>query len=103
MRIGHIIGRLTMAHRDESYKGGRFFLVVPATREQLERGTLEPLPKQDSVVVFDDLGATIGDRIAFSEGGEAAQAFANDTPVDAYNCMILEQIHYSPPARGAQI
>lgn len=98
MRIGHIIGRLTLSHSEESYAGGRFFLVLPATREQLERDTLEPLPKGDSVVVYDDLGATIGDRIAFSEGGEACQAFQKDTPIDAYNCMILDNLHYAPPA-----
>jgi ethanolamine utilization protein EutN len=99
MRIGHIIGRVTMVQKDPAYNGGRFFLVLPATREQLERDTLEPLPKGDSVVVYDNLGATIGDRIAFSEGGEACQAFCDDTPIDAYNCMILDKLHYTPPAK----
>jgi len=99
MRIGHIIGRVTLNHMEESYSGARFFLVMPATRDQLERDSLKPLPKGDSVVVYDDLGATIGDRIAFSEGGEACQAFKQDTPVDAYNCMILDNLHYTPPAK----
>ncbi len=99
MRIGHVIGRVTLNHGVDSYQGGRFFLVMPATKEQLRRDTLEPLPKGDSVIVYDDLGATIGDRIAFSEGGEASQAFKGDTPVDAYNCMILDNLHYMPPAK----
>jgi len=100
MKIGHIIGRVTLSHAEASLKGGRFFLVMPATREQLERGTLAPLPKGNSVIVYDDLGATIGDRIAFSEGGEACMAFTEDTPVDAYNCMILENLDYHPPHKG---
>lgn len=100
MKIGHIIGRVTFGHKLDSYKGGRFFLVLPATREQLLRDRLEPLPKGNSLVMFDDLGADIGDRVAFSEGGEACMAFCDETPVDAYNCMILEKLHYSPPGEG---
>lgn len=103
MKIGHIIGRVTFGHKLDSYKGGRFFLVLPATREQLLRDSLEPLPKGNSVVMFDDLGADIGDRVAFSEGGEACMAFCEETPVDAYNCMILEKLHYSPPGEGESV
>lgn len=103
MKIGHIIGRVTFGHKLDSYKGGRFFLVLPATREQLLRDSLEPLPKGNSLVMFDDLGADIGDRVAFSEGGEACMAFCDETPVDAYNCMILEKLHYSPLGEGETI
>ena len=101
MKIGHVIGRVTFSHKVDSYRGGRFFLVMPATREQLLRGTLEPLPTENALVVFDNLGASLGDRIAFSEGGEAAMSFPGDTPVDAYNCMILDQISYHPPQGNA--
>ncbi len=97
MKIGTVIGRVTLSHREDSYRGGRFFLVMPATREQLLRGTMEPVPAGTSVVCYDDLGASLGDRIAYSEGGEAGMAFAEDTPVDAYNCMILDTISYNPP------
>lgn len=99
MRIGHVIGRVTLSQKDPAYKGGRFYLVMPADRAQLERGTMEPLARGDSVVMFDDMGAAPGDLVAFSEGGEACQAFGCDTAVDAYNCMILEKLHYSPPVK----
>lgn len=98
MKIGHVIGRVTFGHKLDAYRGGRFFLVMPATREQLEQGGHVPLPSGNSVVVYDNLGADLGDCIAFSEGGEACMAFCDETPVDAYNCMILEQLHYTPPA-----
>ena len=97
MKIGYVIGRVTLNHKVDAYKGGRFFLVLPATREQLLRDTLEPLPPGNSVIVYDELGASLGDRIAFSEGGEASASFQQDTPVDAYNCMILDQLIYQPP------
>ena len=97
MKIGHVIGRVTFNHKLDAYRGGRFFLVIPATKAQLLQGTLEPLPEGNSLVVFDNLGASVGDRIAYSEGGEASMSFSGDTPIDAYNCMILDQISYHPP------
>ena len=103
MKIGHVIGRVTLNHKIDSYTGGRFFLVLPATREQLLRDTLTPLPAGNSVVVFDNLGADIGDCIAFSEGGEACMAFCEETPVDAYACMILEKLNYSPLGEGDSV
>jgi len=99
MKIGTVIGRVTMNHNVDGYKGGRFFLVLPCTGGQLLRGAMEPLPAGNSVIVYDDLGASLGDRIAYSEGGEAAAPFAGDVPVDAYNCMILDQVIYQPPTR----
>lgn len=100
MKIGHIIGRVTFGHKLEAYKGARFFMVMPATRAVLESGKTHPLPQGNSLVVYDDLGADIGDCIAYSEGGEACMAFCEETPVDAYNCMILENLYYTPPGDG---
>jgi microcompartment protein CcmK/EutM len=97
MKIGCVIGRVTLSHREESYRGGRFFVVVPATREHLLHAKPDAIPKGNSLIVYDDLGASPCDLIAFSEGGEAGMAFAEDTPVDAYNCMILDSISYQPP------
>jgi len=97
MKIGKIVGRITMNHKLDAYKGGRFFLVIPQSRADLESDTPVDVPKGNSSVVFDDLGADIGDSIAFSEGGEACMAFCDDTPVDAYNCMILDKLNYTPP------
>ncbi|MCE9531273.1 MAG: carbon dioxide concentrating mechanism protein CcmL, partial [Planctomycetes bacterium] len=48
----------------------------------------------EAIVIYDDLGAGIGSRIAISEGGEAAQPFyPKDKPIDAYNAAILDDIH----------
>ena len=55
----------------------------------------------EDFVMYDDLGAGLGSRIAMSEGGEAAQPFLPaDKPVDAYNAAILDQINIRPLAPG---
>ena len=100
MKIGQIVGRVTLNHKIDAYRGGRFFLVIPCGREDLAPESGGSLPRGTSAVVYDDLGADIGDRIAFSEGGEACMAFCDDTPVDAYNCMILDKLNYTPPRDG---
>lgn len=100
MKIGQVVGRMTLNHALDSYRGGRFFLVIPCDRGALENEDASSIPEGNSCVVFDELGADIGDRIAFSEGGEACMAFDGDTPVDAYNCMILDNLNYTPPGVG---
>lgn len=100
MKIGQVVGRVTLSHSIDAYRGGRFFLVIPASRSHLESDDAEAFPLGDSAIVYDDLGADLGDRIAFSEGGEACMAFCDDTPVDAYNCMILDKLNYAPPPHG---
>ena len=52
---------------------------------------MQPMP--ESLVVFDCLGAGIGQFIAVSEGREAALPFFPDpVPVDAYCGAILDQV-----------
>lgn len=100
MRIAQIIGTVTLNTQDPSYKGGRFLVGMPLSRQQLGGAPLHPFPeKANSLVIYDNLGAHTGDLIAFSESGEAAAAFELPTPVDAYNCAILDTINYDPPAR----
>jgi ethanolamine utilization protein EutN len=48
-----------------------------------------------SLVVFDSLGAGVGQVIAVSEGREAAAPFyPRSVPVDAYCAAILDQIEW---------
>ena len=98
MRLGHVIGRVTLALQDPAYKGGRFLLVQPFARDQFKGAGMTPLAKGNSLVVFDNLGAGVGHIIAFSEGAEATAPFAHPTPVDAFNAALIDQIFYTPPA-----
>ena len=90
MRIGEIIGTVTLNRAHPSLAGGAYRLAIPLTLAELSSNEN---PAGEELVVYDDLGAGVGSRIAFSEGGEAAQPFLPEIkPVDAYNAAILDDI-----------
>jgi len=97
MRLGHVIGRVTLSQQDPAYKGGRFLLVQPFSNEQFAGAPMLPLAKGSSLVVYDNLGAGVGHVIAFTEGAEATAPFDQPTPVDAFNAALIDQIFYTPP------
>ena len=98
MRIGQVIGKLVLNAMEPSFEGGRYLVVMPASKQQLKDGPLKPpFPAGNSLVVYDNLGAREGDIIGYSESGEAAAAFLKPTPVDAFNAGIIDQFNYQPP------
>jgi ethanolamine utilization protein EutN len=98
MRLGHVIGKVTLSQQDPAYKGGRFLLVQPFAKAQFAGAPMVPLAKGNSLVVYDNLGADLGHIIGFTEGAEATAPFENPTPVDAFNAAIIDEIFYTPPA-----
>jgi len=98
MRLGTVIGRVTLNKTVPSLIGGRWLLVSPFTREHFQRGseTPEGLSKDPSLVVYDDLGGGVGQTIGFVEGREAASPFEEPTPVDAINAALVDEIFYNP-------
>ena len=97
MRLGHVIGRVTLSQQDPAYKGGRFLLVQPFSKEQFAGAPMLPLAKGSSLVVYDNQGAGVGHVIAFTEGAEATAPFDQPTPVDAFNAALIDQVFYTPP------
>lgn len=98
MRIGKVIGRITLSQTVPNLKGARWLLVSPHGREEVreyERENL-PLSKEPSLVVFDNLGGGLGDTIGFVEGREAASPFDEPPPIDAINAALIDTIFYSP-------
>ncbi len=90
MRIAEVVGTVTLSRAHPSLAGGRLKLVVPLSLADLAG---EGRKSAEEFVVFDELGAGIGSRIAVSEGREAAMPFYPDVkPVDAYNAAILDHI-----------
>jgi|SRR6185503_634097 len=98
MRLGTVIGRVTLCKTVPSLIGARWLIVSPFTREHFQRGSETPagMSKDPSLVVYDDLGGNVGQTIGFVEGREAAAPFAEPTPVDAINAALVDDIFYSP-------
>ena len=98
MRIGEVIGTVTLNRRHPSLAGGRFKLVVPLSLADLAGQGAGPA---EELTVFDELGAGVGHRIAFSEGREAAQPFHPEVkPIDAYCAAILDTLRIEGSGRG---
>lgn len=91
MRIAEIIGTVTLNRCYASLKAGTFRLAVPLAEGDLVE---DSAPQADSLVVYDELGAGLGSRIALSESREAAAPFYPEKkPVDAYNAAILDHLN----------
>ena len=94
MRIGEVIGKVSLSKRHPSLWGARWLLVAPLGREMLggdRNGRGEPH------IVYDELGAGAGSLLAVSEGPEASAPFHPDQkPIDGYNAAILDHIDMYP-------
>ena len=90
MRIAEVIGTVTLSRIHPTLERGRWVIGVPFSLRALRDGQG---PDGEDLVIFDSLGAGNGNRIGFSEGGEAAVPFLPERkPVDAYCACILDQV-----------
>jgi len=98
MKLGRVIGRVTLSRTVPAFEGGRFLIVTPFTRDHFQRGTQPPegLSKDFNLIVYDNLGGALGQTIGYVEGREAAQPFDQPTPVDAICAALVDEIFYSP-------
>ena len=98
MKLGTVIGRVTLSKTLKPLEGGRYLLVSPFSREQFAAGLDAPtsMGTDPSLVVYDDLGGAPGHVIGYIEGREAAQPFAEPTPIDAINAALVDEMFYSP-------
>ncbi len=90
MRIGKVVGRVCLNRSYKTLAGGRFLLVEVQDRFCLVGGQRK---STESLIVYDHLGASDGDLIAFSESREACMPFYPEkiVPLDAYCSAILDQ------------
>ena len=94
MRMGTVIGRVTLSVRHKRYQGERLLLVLPWKAE-----TFSGAARHDpALVVYDQLGANVGQQIGISEGREAACPFPQPTPVDAYCAALIDEYFYQEPS-----
>lgn len=93
MRIAEVIGKVTLSRCHPSVTGYRWIIGVPCSLKALQAGG--PGDGED-LVIFDSLGVGNGQKIAISEGGEAAMPFMPaKKPIDAYCSCILDQLTLS--------
>ena len=90
MRIGSVIGRVTLNRSWETLAGGRFLIVEVQDRFSLAG---QARRTSESVVCYDHLGANMGETIAFTESREACMPFYPEkrVPLDAYNAAIIDR------------
>jgi ethanolamine utilization protein EutN len=89
MRIAEVIGTVTLSRMHPSLSGFRYVIGVPFSAKALHAGQ----PDGEDVVIYDDLGAGLGAKIAFSESGEAATPFYPEKkPIDAYCACLLDSV-----------
>ncbi len=91
MRIGEVIGTVTLSRRLAEIAGGRFLIVQPQSLSALRGG--EPTTTEP-VVAYDELNPGLGARVGISEGREAAMPFhPRRAPIDAYCAAVLDHVH----------
>ena len=96
MRMGTVIGRVTLSVRHPAFRGERLLLTAPWKKDTFGgKRVFDP-----AIVVYDQLGANVGQEIGISEGREAACPFERPTPVDAYCAALIDEF-YCPPEKKA--
>lgn len=94
MRIARVIGKLTLNRCMPDVKPGSYLLVRTLDRKGLA-GTSEG--NDETVVLYDNLGAREGDLVGLVEGREATVPFRPDrVPYDSYNACIIDKLYFNP-------
>ena len=98
MRLGAVIGRVTLSKTVSGIAGARWLIVSPFTRDHYQRGKQTPagLGADPGLVVYDNLGGGVGQTIGFVEGREASVPFDDPPPIDAINAALVDEIYYNP-------
>ncbi len=96
MRIGRVIGTVTLNRAHPGLAAGTFKLVVPLNLEQLQQGQA---PGREALVALDPLGSGVGSLVALAEGPEAAQPFRPELkPLDASVAVVLDHVELNQQA-----
>lgn len=98
MKLGAVIGRVTLSKTVPALIGARWLIVSPFTRAHFQHGADTPagLSGDPSLVVYDDLGGGVGQTIGYVEGREAAAPFQGPVPIDAINAALVDEVFYHP-------
>lgn len=94
MRIARVIGKVTLNRKLNDILPGSYLVVRTLNRNALA-GT--GADNEETLVLFDSLGARDGNLVGLVEGAEATVPFQpRKVPYDCYNACILDQVDYRP-------
>ncbi len=92
MRIGEVIGKVTLCVADPKIIGKQLTIVQPHNPQSLRTNGMGT---DEVVVCIDELNSRVGDRVGFSEGREAAMPWHPEkVAVDAYVGCLLDDVSY---------
>jgi ethanolamine utilization protein EutN len=90
MKIGRVVGKISLVKAHPSLIGMRWVLAMPQSLAVLAGKGKET---DEEVIAVDELGATPGALVAITDGREAAAPFEPDRkPIDAYIAGILDDL-----------
>jgi microcompartment protein CcmK/EutM len=96
MKPGKVIGHVTLSQGAPQFRGARWLVVSPQGAAELTGANASGISRYSTPVVYDDLGAGVGDDILYVEGAEATQPFDEPIPLDAINVALLDRITFEP-------
>lgn len=95
MKPGRVVGTVTMSDAAPQFRGARWLLVSPMGESELQ--DKRDYSTASTPVVYDRLGAGVGDPVLYVEGAEATQPFDQPIPLDAITVALLDTYQYLPP------
>ena len=98
MKVGTVIGTVTFGDLAPQFSGGNWLMVSPMGTEELTGR--RDYGQASTPVVYDRLGAGVGDKILYVEGAEASQPFPDPIPLDAINVALLDTFQFQPPQQS---
>jgi len=93
MKIGEVIGNVTLSRCHSSVNGSSWKVVVPLDLPALVGSEANSEGRGEPFVVYDEFGSGVGSMIAISEGAEASAPFhPEQKPLDAYCSALLDVV-----------
>jgi microcompartment protein CcmK/EutM len=96
MKPAKVIGTVTLSLAAPAFKGARWLVVSPQGPDELTGNNPSGVSKDWTPVVYDNLGAGVGENILYVEGAEATQPFDYPIPLDAINVAITDHVTFKP-------
>jgi len=87
-----------MSEAAPQFRGARWLVVCPMGADELTDKS--EYGSASSPIVYDQLGAGVGDPVLYVEGAEATQPFEDPIPLDAITVALLDTYTFTPPIQA---